>query len=178
MDSLLMKSIGNFYWEGSGAGLRSQIVQGYTYLGNPNQALGHTYVYGSKIRRLADDQVEFSNPFLPAGTVIYRWDEAINYGGGRATPALPLLKRGQRYQVRCHAKVENGGAIYLRLLFFNFTGQRVAMKIIRQASGSFDYPIEADYYAVELLGTGAPSLVFERIDIVAVDQDAPLKTDK
>ena len=108
MDSLLMKSIGNFYWEGSGAGLRSQIVQGYTYLGNPNQALGHTYVYGSKIRRLADDQVEFSNPFLPAGTVIYRWDEAINYGGGRATPALPLLKRGLPSALPCQGGKRGG----------------------------------------------------------------------
>lgn len=168
MTSVYMQNPAYLYWGALEGKVNDAALHGYNYYGSTWQSITHAYLYGTHYWRLTDHQVEFENPLLPAGAVIYRWDEVYNYVSGKSVPSLPLLKRERYYQLTVHAKLDLAGGVYLRVLFFNFAGKRVGMQIIHSLAGTFHYPAAADFYAIELVSAGAKKMTFSRMDLVEV----------
>lgn len=148
---------------------RDRVMKGYLYYGSSVSPLAHTYVNGSQITRWAKDDLEFHNPWMPAGAVVARWDLSYDYSNGRLVPDLPLLTPGKKYQIKLIAEMDQPAGLLVRLLFFNFDGHIVARKVMRQKQGEFVFPEEADFYAVELVNAGVTSFRFHRIDIAAAN---------
>lgn len=171
MTSLYMAEPASLYWNWAPAA----VTAGSLYEGSTWTSYTHAYLYGSHYRQLRDHQVEWENQLMPAGAVIYRWDEVYSYNSGRTVPPLPLLKHQQTYQVTLQADLDQEAGVYIRLTFFTFAGKRVGIKVIRALSGTFEYPAAADLYAVELLSAGCKHLRFRRLDLVAIaSADQPL----
>ena len=75
MHSIYLKAPLNFFLKGLPTNVTEQIMVGNQFFGSAAQSAEHAYMYGTRLKMLANDQVIFENHFLPTGSVIYRWDE-------------------------------------------------------------------------------------------------------
>ena len=55
-----------------------------------NENAGDTYLYGSEIRFIAQDDVEFRNALMPAGTVIKVWYSMLTIRPAESSLRFPL----------------------------------------------------------------------------------------
>lgn len=156
------------FWRGISGENQAKFRSGYSYVGSTVMATGHAYMYGSRIIRRARDDIFFYNGALPAGSVIYKWDMVYSYATAHAIPSLPLLINGRKYFFRVLAEADKPEGFYLRLIAYDREDQLVKLQIIRGQEGYFDFPKEANYYTVELVGAGCHQLVFHRIDVAEV----------
>lgn len=113
----------------------------------------------------------FENNLLPVGSVIYRWEMVANFDTSRSVPTLPILIPNMVYQVSVKATLREANSLYLRILFYNYAEEIVDIKIIKSLDGKFIYPVEADFYAIELVSAGLKSMYFHRLDIVPLTID-------
>ena len=81
MHSIYLKAPLNFFLKGLPTNVTEQIMVGNQFFGSAAQSAEHAYMYGTRLKMLANDQVIFENHFLPTGSVIYRWD-------GQGDPAI------------------------------------------------------------------------------------------
>lgn len=122
----------------------------------------------------ARDDVFFYNGALPAGSVIYKWDMVYSYSTAHAIPSLPLLINGRKYLFRLLAEADQEDGFYLRLVAFDREDRMVKLQIIRGQEGIFEFPKEANYYTIELVGAGCHQLVFHRIDVEEVTDETDI----
>lgn len=139
---------------------------GFRYQGSMGGALSHIYLSGTQLSLNNDKSADFYNPLVPSGSVIYRWDMAFSFGAGHAVPPMPLLKRGHKYQLKLHADVDKTQGIYMRVLSFDYYNSIINTQIIKENVGTFTYPKNAYFYAIDLIGVGMSKMHFKRLDIV------------
>lgn len=159
------------FWRGISGRDQQKYRSGFAYTGSTVKATGHAYMYGSKIIRRARDDVFFYNGALPAGSVIYKWDMVYSYSTAHAIPSLPLLINGRKYLFRLLAEADQEDGFYLRLVAFDREDHMVKLQIIHGQEGIFEFPKEANYYTIELVGAGCHQLVFHRIDVEEVTDE-------
>lgn len=150
---------------------------GFRYQGSMGGALGHIYLSGTQLSLNNDKSADFYNPLVPSGSVIYRWDMAFSFTAGHAVPPMPLLKRGHKYQLKLHADVDKTQGIYMRVLSFDYYNSIINTQIIKESVGTFTYPKNAYFYAIDLIGIGMSKMHFERLDIVETDTKKVKKID-
>ncbi|WP_054653707.1 accessory Sec system protein Asp3 [Limosilactobacillus equigenerosi] len=171
MQSMYMSTLYNYYYRGISNDIRDLIKDGYRYFGSSYQASANIYLSGSVIKKISLDQVYFENNLLPVGSVIYRWEMVANFDTSRSVPTLPILIPNMVYQVSVKATLREANSLYLRILFYNYAEEIVDIKIIKSLDGKFIYPVEADFYAIELVSAGLKSMYFHRLDIVPLTID-------
>lgn len=171
MHSIYLKAPLNFFLKGLPTNVTEQIMVGNQFFGSAAQSAEHAYMYGTRLKMLANDQVIFENHFLPTGSVIYRWDELYGYITAKATPQLPLLIHSHHYQLHlvAHSNYPNG--VYLRVTMYDYQGKLVQQQIIRSAEGIFTFVPKAYTYSIELVSAGCTRLEFHRLDITDVTTD-------
>ena len=174
MQSIYWNENCTVFWHGISMADQAKYKSGFSYVGSTVKATGHAYMYGSRIMRRARDDIYFYNGGLPAGSTIYKWDMVYSYATAHAIPSLPLLINGHRYYFRMLAEADVPDGLFLRLIAYNCEDVMVKLQIIRGKIGIFDFPQEASYYTVELVGAGCHEVVFHRIDVQEIQDESEI----
>lgn len=119
-----------------------------------------TYLNGSQIS-LSKGEVAFKNELMSPGKPLVTWYSQQNYQTNRNLAKLPLLTRGQTYQLKLVANVEPHQTLYLKVSFYSRFGEVLQTVFIKDAQGEFEYPKDAYEYRLELINAGAKKVNFK-----------------
>lgn len=130
------------------------------------------YFFGTRYRK-EGRSVFFENPFMPATLVIHRWSSLRPYQANRRPVDLPLLKRGQRYQLSKQMTVFEGNPLYVKVLFYNRYNDLISQVFIKEDKGDFSYPDEAYWYEIELVNTACQRFRFDYLILKPLEEQVP-----
>lgn len=124
-----------------------------------------TYMFGTQIRYQADGSVHFYNPLVPSGIVLHSWSALQNYQASRSQPALPLLKKGTRYEVKAHLTSQPASGVFLKISFLDRYDNDISQLIEKSDHLIFTYPQEAYHYEIALVSAGVTEMVFQSLEL-------------
>lgn len=129
-----------------------------------------TYLNGSQIS-LLEGEVAFENELMSPGKPLVTWYSQQNYQTNRNLAKLPLLTRGQTYQLKLVANVEPRRTLYLKVSFYSRFGEVLQTVFIKDAQGEFEYPKDAYEYRLELINAGAKKVNFKYLILAQAKLD-------
>ncbi|HFR3425447.1 TPA: accessory Sec system protein Asp3 [Streptococcus suis] len=121
-----------------------------------------SYSYGSQID-FDKELITFENALMPPSFEVKKWYSRTNFQAKRQTPTLPLLKKGESYQLVLDAEAYPQGSLYMHLVFFDRFGQELGSEILKDKQSIFTYPKDAYAYEISLVNAGCKRLVFHSI---------------
>lgn len=130
-----------------------------------NENAGDTYLYGSEIRFIAQDDVEFCNALMPAGTVIKVWYSMVNYQAGRIEPSLPIIDGEGSYHVSLKIDTDVPQGIFLRFVFHGKNGEEAGSRVMDEPEMDLKCPLKAYSYEAQLICAGAHAFHFHSFTI-------------
>ena len=133
--------------------------------------VGGTCMYGTQVFYHSKDHVSLYNPLVTSGEILRSWSSSINYQGSRTQVSLPLLKRGQDYQISMNFNCQPEQGLYIKIRFFDRYGSVIEEKVEKVKQFIFTYPKEAYTYEVSLLSAGFESLDFYDFYIEEMNHD-------
>lgn len=129
-----------------------------------DKRINNYFIHGSKLSFFKeDDEVHFENPHIPPGSVIVQWKSEPIYQGERTGLQLPLLKRGEIYQVESDVLAYPENSVALRFNLFDRAETPIGTQILPLKGGHITYLKDAYSYTIELISTGVESLCFKTI---------------
>lgn len=129
-----------------------------------------TYLNGSQIS-LSEGEVTFENELMSPGKPLVTWYSQQNYQANRNLAKLPLLTRGQTYQLKLVATVEPRQTLYLKVSFYSRFGEVLQTAFIKDLQGEFEYPKDAYEYRLELINAGAKKVNFKYLILAQAKLD-------
>lgn len=135
----------------------------YIYWGN-----GGSYESGTLLTVYGRNHIHFDNELLPPGEVVHGWSSSGNYQSGRSVTPLPLLKRGQTYQLTLDMTPVPERGVFTRITFFNRYGDVDSHEVTKTTELTFVYPKNAYYYTINLISAGMTELTFHHLEIKEV----------
>lgn len=129
-----------------------------------------TYLNGSQIS-LSEGEVTFENELMSPGKPLVTWYSQQNYQANRNLAKLPLLTRGQTYQLKLVATVEPRQTLYLKVSFYSRFGEVLQTAFIKDLQGEFEYPKDAYEYRLELINAGAKKVTFKYLILAQAKLD-------
>lgn len=129
-----------------------------------------TYLNGSQIS-LSKGEVVFENELMSPGKPLVTWYSQQNYQIKRNLAKLPLLTRGQIYQLKLVATVEPRQTLYLKVSFYSRFGEVLQTVFIKDLQGEFEYPKDAYEYRLELINAGAKKVNFKYLILAQAKLD-------
>ncbi|HEL2383835.1 TPA: accessory Sec system protein Asp3 [Streptococcus suis] len=126
------------------------------------------YTHGSKLD-FQKQSIAFDNPLMPPSFEIKRWHSRTNFQANRQTPNLPILKRGERYQLMVDAESFPKDSFYIGVHFFNRFGKQIGFEILKTTDAAFTYPNDAYSYDIALLNAGCEQLTFKSMILKSTD---------
>ena len=127
--------------------------------------LHSTYEYGCQVNVSPEHVVTYRAPLMPPGEVIHDWRSQRRYGVEHLTVELPILQPEMTYYLQGNITVIGGG-VYLRIRFFDTENAEIASTIIDGTSGSFEMPLDAINYTIELVNTHHEKVIFHSLLLV------------
>jgi accessory secretory protein Asp3 len=122
------------------------------------------YLYGSQIEFHAQDDVEFRNALMPAGTVIRTWYSMVNYQEKRVEPSLPIIDGEGSYHVSLSIDADVPEGIFLRLVFFGKNGEEAGSLVVDHDM-DFSCPLKTYSYEAQLICAGGHAFHFHSFTI-------------
>lgn len=132
-----------------------------------------TYLNGSQIS-LSKEEVVFENELMSPGKPLVTWYSQQNYQTNRNLAKLPLLTRGQTYQLKLVATVEPRQTLYLKVSFYSRFGEVLQTAFIKDLQGEFEYPKDAYEYRLELINAGVKKVNFKYLILAQAKLDLQL----
>lgn len=123
----------------------------------------NTFMYGTTLR--FKEGVHFENKLMPSGTVIHEWLMTTQYFKDRHVPALPILKRGQDYQIEFDVEESPQNSVYFKILFYRRNTSLIDTLIIEDKTATFHFPKDAYSYKIEMMSGSVVSFHFKKIVI-------------
>ena len=108
---------------------------------------------------------------ITSGEILRSWSSSLNYQGSRTQVSLPLLKRGQDYQISMNFNCHPEQGLYIKIRFFDRYGSVIEEKVEKVKQFIFTYPKETYTYEVSLLSAGFESLDFYDFYIEEMNRD-------
>lgn len=133
--------------------------------------VGGTFMYGTQVFYHNKNHVSLYNPLVTSGEILRSWSSSLNYQGSRTQVSLPLLKRGQDYQISMNFNCQPEQGLYIKIRFFDRYGSVIEEKVEKVKQFIFTYPKEAYTYEVSLLSAGFESLDFYDFYIEEMNRD-------
>ena len=133
--------------------------------------VGVTFMYGTQVFYHSKNHVSLYNPLVTSGEILKRWFSSLNYQGARTQVSLPLLKRGQDYQMCMNFDCQPEQGLYIKIRFFDRYETVIEEKVEKVKQFMFTYPKEAYTYEVSLLSAGFESLDFYDFYIEEMNRD-------
>lgn len=130
-----------------------------------------TFMYGTQVFYHSKNHVSLYNPLVTSGEILRSWSSSLNYQGSRTQVSLPLLKRGQDYQISMNFNCQPEQGLYIKIRFFDRYETVIEEKVEKVKQFIFTYPKEAYTYEVSLLSAGFESLDFYDFYIEEMNRD-------
>lgn len=131
-----------------------------------DKRINNYFIHGSKLSFFKeDDEVHFENPSISPGAVIVQWKSEPSYQGERTSLQLPLLKRGERYEIKPDVIAYPEESVALKFNSFDRSQQPLDTQILSLEGGEVTYLEEAYSYTIELISTGVEALCFKVITL-------------
>ncbi|CAK1233842.1 accessory Sec system protein Asp3 [Fructobacillus tropaeoli] len=132
---------------------------------------------GAIVDFIKENEVHYTNHFLPSGQVIASWTDAANYYRDKSVSDLPRLKPGRTY--RTTRRVQNSKRMhaYLSWTFFDEKDQIISSQYQNSNSLYLKVPRVYDHYRLDLMSAGTGDFTFyevtmaEKVDGWLMDQD-------
>ena len=121
------------------------------------------YLYGATVVMPSVDRVVLSSELIPPTAVLMQWDSLHHYQAQRQSPTLPLLQPGRRYYMACNVLTKPAQSVYWRLNFFDHYHEKIGSQLLKEETGSFDYPLNATRYTLELVNMRSQSLDYQTV---------------
>ncbi len=125
----------------------------------------NTYLYGSTIRYIAKDHVEYYNELMPPGTVIKEWFSKVNYQEKRIEPELPMIDGETDYRISINISGPDIESCIVRLVFYDRYEQEAGSLILTEKEQDFKCPLKTYSYSIQLINGGMDRFVFHSITI-------------
>ncbi|MDR2660915.1 MAG: accessory Sec system protein Asp3 [Lactobacillaceae bacterium] len=120
-------------------------------------------LYGAEVEFKALDEVHYRHPFYPNGATIVGWSSEANWNI-RRVPELPELIPGNIYRITRHVQT-NGITPYLSVSVYNDDHNRIIVEEHDLDTFTFNYPLNASSYKIELIGFGDGDFIFNSIEL-------------
>lgn len=120
---------------------------------------------GAVIDFLREDEVHYTNHFLPSGQVIATWTDSANYFEGKAISDLPRLRPGQIYQATRRVKNSRRMHAYLNWTFYNSENQVIASQYQNTDRLDLRVPDQYDHYRLDLMSAGTGDFTFYEVTV-------------
>lgn len=124
-----------------------------------------TYLYGSKVLFHKKDDIEFSNKFMPPGTIIKQWYSKTNFQAQKIEPTLPIIDGERRYRITINIDTNDKGCCLMRLLFFDRFDNEAGSITIRDKVAEFSCPLKTYSYRLQLINGGVTDIHFHSVVI-------------
>ncbi|CAK1228237.1 hypothetical protein R55227_BLOPHJLP_00293 [Fructobacillus tropaeoli] len=132
---------------------------------------------GAIVDFIKENEVHYTNHFLPSGQVIASWTDAANYYRDKSVSDLPRLKPGRTY--RTTRRVQNSKRMhaYLSWTFFDEKDQIISSQYQNSNSLDLKVPRVYSHYRLDLMSAGTGDFTFyevtmaEKVDGWLMDQD-------
>lgn len=125
-----------------------------------NEYSFETYLYGSQISFLRQDDVEFINELMSPGTVIKKWYSRVNYQEKRTEPSLPMISGENRYHISLDLDIQGEGDVLTQIVFFDRYEKEVDKLIIREREKDFRCSLKTYSYEIRLISAGVSHFRF------------------
>ncbi|KXT77131.1 Accessory secretory protein Asp3 [Streptococcus sp. DD10] len=135
------------------------------------QATDLTFLYGSVVRYLANDHIQFQNDLIPSAQIIKEWKSATSYQAERTTPALPLLRVGQAYHLKISLSTSPVKSVLVEVAFKNRFDEVIDRIATINDSLEFTYPEEAYTYSISLMSAGVTEMDFHSLLLEEVEEE-------
>ena len=143
--------------------------EGYWTVYWRNEA-NEAYLYGSKIKFIQKDEVEFMNDLIPPGAVIKTWHSLTRFQRDMVEPTLPMIDGEREYRVRLHADMDMKDGLLLKFLFYQKNGELEGETILRGEDMTFRCPIRTFYYEVQLICAGSHKFCFHSFSLEELEE--------
>lgn len=131
-----------------------------------NEFVNKIFTHGSEIKYINNGRgVYFQNLYFSSGSIIVQWSSAPYYPVTRTGLQLPLLKRGNAYNLNVALDETPKGSLLIRVSYYDRSEELIGAEIISLNGGEFIYPHNAFSYTIELINTGVSSLFFDKLTI-------------
>lgn len=130
-----------------------------------NEYAANTYLYGSRVRFIAKDDVEFQNQLMPPGTVLKTWYSKTNYQAQRIEPTLPMIDGEGRYRLTVNIDTLEREQWLMQLVFYDRFEKEAGKMIIRDAETDFRCPMKTYSYCLQLINGGMTKFHFHYVTI-------------
>lgn len=135
------------------------------------QATELNFLFGSLVRYLAKDHIQFQNSLIPSAQIIKEWKSQTNYQGERTTPALPLLRVGQAYHLEISLSTSPVKSILVEVVFKNRFDEVIERATTIDSSLDFIYPEEAYSYSIQLMSAGVMEMDYHYMLLTEADPE-------
>ena len=122
-----------------------------------------TYLYGSKIKFISEDDIYVENELMPPGTVIKQWYSKVNFQMLRIEPSLPLIDGESSYHIKVN--MTNFDEYIVRFVFFDRFDNEAGTLIIRESEQDFKCPLKTYSYQLQIINAGGKSFHFHSFEI-------------
>ncbi|MCY3031111.1 accessory Sec system protein Asp3 [Aerococcus sp. Group 1] len=136
------------------------------------------YAYGSQIVLENPDHIHFKNTLMPSGERITSWSSRSVFQTTKDSAKLPLLTRGESYQLIFQGKTVPEGSIFFKISFFDYYGGPIEEYYLRTPSDYFTVPDTYNYYEIALHHGGCLSLDFNQIILVPYVKEQSMEVEK
>lgn len=136
-----------------------------------NEYSADTYLYGSEIIYHKKDDVEYRNLLMPPGTIIKQWYSKTNFQMQKIEPALPIIDGESEYQITINIDTEEDENCLVRLVFFDRYEMEAGSITLRDKVTTFQCPLKAYSYRLQLINGGVTNLHFHSIIIQEISNE-------
>lgn len=130
--------------------------------------MADSYVYGSKVKFVDRNEVQFENILMPPGSEIKTWFSKTNYQMQRVEPSLPIIDGEGEYIITKDIETKRGEQLFLKIVFYDKYDVEVGQLIVREDEKVFRCPMATYSYKIKLINGGATKFVFHSIGIQEV----------
>lgn len=128
------------------------------------------YLYGTDLKIMHHNSVQFRNVYIPSGTVIQSWVSNMAFHSYRRSNNLPRLERQKHYKISYKIKTFPEMSTYLKIDFVDIMNEIVSTYIIKQGEEKeVIIPESLLAYNIYLISAGCSSLHFENIIIKSAE---------
>lgn len=128
----------------------------------------NTYLYGSKIRFIAYNDIYFENDLMPPGTIIKEWFSKVNFQMMRIEPSLPLIDGESNYHIK--VDMTNFEGFIVRFVFYDRFDNEAGTLILNDMEQDFKCPLKTYSYRLQIINAGGKNFHFHSFEMIEKEE--------
>ncbi len=126
----------------------------------------NAYLYGSSLRYLNRQFVQFENRLMPSGIPINEWQSFTDFQADRHEPKLPVFSPGQAVAFRAFYKDYPRGTVIFKAVFYDRRKQRIDSVLLTGRDDRFVLPEDTFTYVIQMVNGGTEKVTFGYMELI------------